>query len=225
MAKYNAWHDDYWLLLMQVYLKEPVGMKPLYNRDMVNLSLELHITPRVLRNRMQRIAGLETPRIERIWSAYKDAPKRLERAVRLLRSMKGFGAADEFYEGVEVQETFETEFRPIAPTASGTKPSAPEQRLTPAMLVMVLHLYFQLTPATMVAKTPEVQQMARMLQIKSSDVVEVLTVYQCCDPYLHRANVVFSPLLGPCQQVWQRFADNAKQLADYVEELQVYFKS
>ena len=43
MAKKAVWHDDYWLLLMQAYLQRPVGVKPLYSRKMVELSLELHI--------------------------------------------------------------------------------------------------------------------------------------------------------------------------------------
>ena len=41
----SQWQDDYWLLLMQLYLKKPVGMKPKYCRSLVELSLELHIAP------------------------------------------------------------------------------------------------------------------------------------------------------------------------------------
>ena len=88
MAKNTVWHDDYWLLLMQIFLQKPVGMKPLYSRAMVDLSLELHIAPQVLHSKMQQIARLETPRIERIWQAYSQNPRRLARAVRLLREMK-----------------------------------------------------------------------------------------------------------------------------------------
>ena len=60
MAKNTVWHDDYWLLLMQIFLQKPVGMKPLYSRAMVDLSLELHIAPQVLHSKMQQIARLET---------------------------------------------------------------------------------------------------------------------------------------------------------------------
>ena len=224
MAKKNVWHDDYWLLLMQAYLKRPTGVKPLYSRTMVDLGMELHIAPQELRERMQQIAQLQTPRIRRIWQTYSNSPERLKRAVRLLRSMKGFGAANEFFEGVEIQETFEKDFRPVVQPASGNNPATLEERLTPAMLAMVLNLYFQLTPSTMVSATPEVQQLARLLKLKSGDVVDLLTIYQCCDPYLHRTDVVFSPLLVPCQQVWQRFADDPVQLANYAEELRAYFK-
>ena len=52
MAKNTVWHDDYWLLLMQIFLQKPVGMKPLYSRAMVDLSLELHIAPQVLHSKM-----------------------------------------------------------------------------------------------------------------------------------------------------------------------------
>ena len=61
MAKNALWQDDYWLLLMQIYLQKPVGIKPLYARVMVNLSLELHIHPKVLQNKMAEIARLDTP--------------------------------------------------------------------------------------------------------------------------------------------------------------------
>ena len=54
MAKNTAWHDDDWLLLMQKYLQKPVGVKPLYSRPMVELSMELHIAPQVLQSKMQQ---------------------------------------------------------------------------------------------------------------------------------------------------------------------------
>lgn len=215
MARKAIWHDDYWLLLMQLYLRKPVGVKPLYSREMVNLSMELHIAPQALQNRMQQIARLDTPRIERIWQTYSNNPRRLARAVRLLREMKGFGAAGEFYEGVEVQETFERDFRPLAD----------DERFTPAMLILILDLYFQLTPSTMVSATPEVGALARLLGLKAVDVVQVLDVYQICDPYLERNEVTLSPLLLPCQQIWQRMSDKEpQQLNELANELKAYFK-
>ena len=215
MAKNTVWHDDYWLLLMQIYLRRPVGVKPLYSREMVDLSLELHITPQALQSRMQQIARLDTPRIERIWQTYSNNPRRLARAVRLLREMKGFGAADEFYQGVEVQETFERDFRPLAE----------DEQLTPAMLILILDLYFQLTPQTMTKETPEVGELARLLDLKQGVVVQVLEVYQICDPYLERNEVTFSPLLLPCQQMWQRMSDKEpQQLHELAEQLKAYFK-
>jgi hypothetical protein len=215
MAKKAVWHDDYWLLLMQAYLQRPVGVKPLYSRKMVELSLELHIAPEALQTRMQQIATLKTPRIERIWNTYSTNPKRLARAVRLYRSMKGFGAASEFYDGVEVQETFERDFRPLAE----------DERFTPVILILILNLYFQLTPQTMVTQTPEVGQLARKVQLKAQDIVEVLDVYQICDPYLERSEVTFSPLLLPCQQMWQRMSDKEPQdLHALAEQLLEYFK-
>ena len=216
MAKNTVWHDDYWLLLMQIFLQKPVGMKPLYSRAMVDLSLELHIAPQVLHSKMQQIARLETPRIERIWQAYSQNPRRLARAVRLLREMKGFGAADNFYQGVEVQETFEKDFRPLAEVP----------QFKPVMLVLILDLYFRLTTITMVAETPEVQELARLIKAKPSDIVLVLDIFQNCDPYLNRDELIISDLLLPCQQVWHRYGNIAtEQLAAHAEELKAYFAS
>jgi hypothetical protein len=216
MAKKAIWQDDYWLLLLQIYLRKPVGLKPLYSRDMVDLSMELHIPPRFLFSRMCQIANLDTPRLERIWQQYAKSPQRLARAVRLLREMNGFGAASEFYEGVEVEETFERDFRPLSE----------DERLTPAMLIMILDLYFRLTPITMVPQTPEVAELAQLLKLSPQLVADVLDVFQHCDPYLNRKDVTFSPLLLPCTQLWQRFGNaDTRQLASFAEQLSEYFKN
>ena len=215
MAKNQLWHDDYWLLLMQLYLHKPVGVKPMYSRPMEELSIELHIAPQQLFARMCEIANLETPRIERIWQEYSRNPKRLSRAVQLLRNMMGFNSSGGFYDGVEVEETFERDFRPLAE----------EERLTPIMLIVILDQYFRLTPITMVEETPEVQQLARLLRIPVSLVTDVMYVYQHCDPYLNRRDVIISPLLSPCQQIWQRYGNiDTRQLASYANQLKDYFK-
>ena len=226
MAKKSVWKDDYWLLLLQLFLKCPVGIKPLYCRAMVDLALELHIPPQALYKRMEQIAQMQTPRLERIWQTYGKNPQRLARAVRLLRSMNGFGQADEFYDGVEVQETFEKDFRPVAFAETPPSPiphsSSP---ITPAMLIIMLDLYFQLTPSTMVVETPEVQQTGRLLKLNAEQVVQVLETYQHCDPYLGSRDFILTPLLLPCQQVWQRFGNgDPQQLAAFAQELKEYFK-
>jgi hypothetical protein len=214
MAKTNPWQDEYWLPALQLYLRKPVGVKPLYQRDAVQLCIELHVAPKALHERLEQIALLSTPRLERIWQTYSENPRRLARAVRLWREMKGFGAADEFYEGVEVQETFEKDFRPLDE----------DGRFTPAALILVLDLYFQLVPQTMVAQTPEVAELARLIGATASQVEELLHLYQLCDPYLNRNEVTFSNLLLPCQQVWQRFQHtDPNELSAFAKELKEYF--
>ncbi len=216
MAKNQNWQDDYWLLLMQLYLRKPVGVKPMYSRDMVDLSLELHIAPQALFARMCEIANLETPRVERIWQEYARNPKRLSRAVSLLRSMMGFNSNGNFYEGVELEETFERDFRPLKA----------DPRLKPIDLILILDLYFRLTPATMVKETPEVQELARLIRQPEALVLEVMDVYQHCDPYLNRHDVTFSPLMLSCQQMWQRYGNSdIRKLASYAEQLKDYYRN
>ena len=215
MAKNAKWSDDYWLLLMQRYLQKPVGIKPMYSRKMVNLSLELHIAPNILFARMCQIANLETPRIEHIWETYGNNPRKLSRAVKLWREMRGYGTANAFFEGVEVNETFERDFRPIAGKGS----------MTPVMLILILDLYFRLTPATMVIETPEIQELARLIKVTPLEVVDAMDVFQHCDPYLNRKDVTFSPLLLPCTEIWRRFGNaNTEELASYADQLKEYFK-
>ena len=216
MAKDQKWQDDYWLLLMQQYLKKPVGMKPMYSKAMVNLSMELHVAPQILFNKMCEIANLQTPRIERIWQEYGKNPRRLSRAVSLLRQMKGFGNDNEFYQGVDIQETFERDFRPINDATS----------ITPVMLILILDLYFRLTPITMVPETPEIQELGRLIKIPAREVADIMDIYQHCDPYLNRKEVVFSPLFPACQEIWQRYGNmDTEQLASHAQQLKAYFKS
>lgn len=212
--KVRNWQDDYWLLLMQLYLRKPVGVKPVYSRPLVELSLELHIAPEQLHALMSQIARLDTPRIERIWEEYSRNPKRLTRAVRLLRSMMGFNSSGDFYDGVEMEETFERHFRPLEG----------DDRIKPFMLVLVLNLYFQLTPLTMVAETPEVQELARLMKVPASLITEVLVTFQHCDPYLNRKDKVDSALASACQHIWNQYANmDTNQLSAYAEELKAYF--
>ena len=216
MGKNATWQDDDWLLLMQIYLRKPIGLKPQYSREMVELSLELHIPPQVLFAKMCEIANLQTPRIERIWQEYGKNPRRLSRAVSLLRKMKGFGNDDEFYEGVDIQETFERDFRPVSEDTS----------ITPMMLILVLDLYFRLTPITMVPETPEIQELGRLMKIPAREVADIMDIYQHCDPYLNRKEVVFSPLFPACQDIWQRYGNmDTEQLASYAQQLKAYFRS
>ncbi len=215
MAKKRIWQDDYWLLLMQLYLKKPIGVKPVYSKRMVELSMELHIAPQFLFNKMCEIANLETPRIERIWQEYGNNPRRLSRAVSLLRQMKGFGNNDEFYEGVDVQETFERDFRPVSD----------DSPITPIMLILILDLYFRLTPITMVAETPEIQELGRLIKLPVREIVDIMDIYQHCDPYLNRKEVLFSPLFPACQDIWQRYGNcETEFLASYARQLKEYFK-
>ena len=215
MAKNLKWQDEYWLLLMQIYLQKPAGIKPMYSKEMVDLSMELHIAPNVLFNKMCQIANLETPRIEYFWELYGNNPKKLKRAVNMLREMWGFNNALAFYEGVETQESFEKDFKPISA----------DSVLTPVMLTLILDLYFRLTPITMVEETPEVQEIAKMMKIKPQEVVEALEAFQHCDPYLNRKDVVMDDLALACQQVWRRYGNaNPEDLASYAEQLKDYFK-
>ncbi len=215
MAKNQLWQDDYWLLLMQQYLKKPVGMKPVYCRSMVDLSLELHIPPQELHQKMGEIARLRIPRIERIWQDYSQNPRRLSRAVQLLRNMNGFNSGGDFFEGVEVQETFELDFRPLRE----------DERVTPIMLILILDLYFRLTPITMTQETPEVQELASLIRIPTPLVVQILEIFQLCDPYLKRRDTTSLPLLQPCKQIWQRYGNGDVQaLADYAEQLKAYYQ-
>lgn len=215
MTTHPLWRDEYWLLLLKLYLKSPTGLKPLYSRDLVDLSLELHIPPTTLYNQMFKLRDRESPVLNLLWEAYGNNPRKLNRDVKKLRAMKGFGHPADFYDGVEVKESFETDFQPL--------PSNPE--LKPVTLVMVLDLYFRLTPITMVPETPEVKELARLVDVSAETVTEVMDVFQFCDPYLNRDDLMISPLLPYCQDIWNRYGnDNPEKLSALAAQLREFFK-
>lgn len=215
MSRHALWQDEYWLLLMQLYLKKPEGVKPLYSKAMVRLALELHIPPQFLYEQMFKLRQLDTPRMEKLWERYGQNPKRLAKGVRMLRQMKGFNSADAFYEGVETIESWELDFKPISE----------DENIKPVMLIMILDLYFRLTPNTMVAETPEIQELGRLIKMKSVDIVKIMDIFQICDPYLNRSEIILTPLMAPCQQIWQRFGnDSPEKLAALAAQLKEYFK-
>ena len=93
------------------------------------------------------------------------------------------------------------------------------------MLVMILDLYFCLTPATMVKETPEVCDLASLMKIPTTLIVEVLQIFQHLDPYLRRKGEPVNALLSPCRQIWERYANmETTQLAEYAQQLSEYFK-
>ena len=223
MATHPLWTDEYWLLLMQLYLRKPEGVKPVYNRQMVELALELHIPPQSLNQQMFRLRTIDTPRIQRLWDTYGQNPKKLARGVKLLRQKVGYGNASLFYDGVDVNETWEKDFKPIE-LSGGAKSQGNLAGLMPVTLILILDLYFRLTPITMVVGTPEITELARLTKTSAKLVVEVMEIYQFCDPYLNRNDFMTSPLLNPCQQVWQRFGnDNPQKLAAFAAQLKDYF--
>ena len=217
MAKKSNWNDDYWLLVVQLYLRKPVGVKPLYSKVVIDLCSEIHVSPSVVRAKMKAVEKLQTPRVERLWRTYSGSPAKLRRAVELLRQMTGFGNAGEFFDGVAVnEESFERDFRPIDS----------DSELTPVMLILILNLYFSLSVLTMVAETPEVVELSRLMHVSAKKTAEVLNAFTYCDPYLNRQDSTPSPLLNACREIWSKYGDwSIEQLAEYAEQLKEYFKS
>ncbi|MBR5351978.1 MAG: hypothetical protein IK124_12220 [Prevotella sp.] len=213
MARNTFWSDEYWLFLIRLYLRKPEGVKPMYSKEMVKLALELHIPPQFLYEQMFRLRQLETPRLERLWATYSKNPNKLARGIKKLRQIKGW--QNELFDGVEIVESWELDFKPLPANAM----------LMPISLIIILDQYFRLTPITMVTDTPEIQELAKLLKIKADMVVEIMELYQICDPYLNKDMMMINDLLNPCQQIWKRYGnDNPQKLAAYAAQLKEYFK-
>lgn len=214
MANNSLWQEDYWVLLMQLYMRRPMGLKPLYSRQMVELCMELHLTPQFVYEKMFELRNAPSARLKRLWERYGEKPGKLKRDAARVRSMAGFSKESTFYEGVSIIETFETDFRPIPKCGN----------LMPVMLILILDLYFRLVPATMNGDTPEIQELARTMKTTTADIVRVMDVYQILDPYLKRDELMITPLLKPCQQVWRRFGNgDIGELAAQAAQMKQYF--
>lgn len=223
MAKHPLWHEEYWLFLIALYQKRPQGVKPLYSRGLVDLALELHIEPEFLYQQMFKLRNIESASLRQYWNLYADSPAKLNRELRRLRRMAGFGKSTEFYEGVQVNESWEKDYKPIA-TSGADDHASVLALLTPMKLIMILDLYFRLTPITMVAETPEVVALAKLIGVSPRQVVEVMEVFRCCDPYLSHGEMLISPLLTPCMQIWKRYGNEQPQkLAATALQLREYF--
>lgn len=217
-----TWTDELWPLVVQLYQKKPEGIKPMYSRDTVRLALELHIPPQVIYQKMFSLRQQLPPSLERFMATVGRNPKRLSLTCKKLRALNGMGNAGEFYDDVKVNETFELDFRPVnAPTAQLTG----RPLITPVMLVMILDLYFQLIPTTMVAETPDVKELAKLLDIRAEDVAYVLGIYLHCDPFVQTPEDCDDPLLEPCRKIWEKYAyGDPTVLSNMARQLECYWK-
>lgn len=211
----TSWQDEWWPFVLLLYMRKPAGVKRVYSRAVVDLALELHVRPQVVIGKMLELRNAATPSLSRLKERYEGKERRLRALVEKLRQMRGFSSHGAFFDGVPLMETWEQDFREL-PGCGG---------LAPVALVLVLDLYFRLTPSTMRAETPEVRELARLIGQPAERVAEVMGVYQILDPYLSRGEFMVTPLLKPCQQVWQRYGNgDIEQLAALAAQLRAYYE-
>lgn len=215
------WTDELWPLVIQLYMKKPVGIKPMYSRDTVDLALEIHIPPQEIYQRMFQLRQPATTSLQMLVEKLTSNTRKLKQTCTQLRSLRGMGNASEFYDGVQTNETFELDFRPVnARSAQMTG----RPLYTPVMLIMILDLYFRLIPTTMVKETPDVEETAHLLDITPEDVVDVLEIFQYCDPFVKHGESLMDPMLPPCNTIWQRYAsDDLTVLSNLAHQLRAYF--
>ena len=94
----------------------------------------------------------------------------------------------------------------------------------PMMLIIILDLYFRLTPATMVRNTPEIAELAKLMGMKADTVVEVMETFQTLDPYLNRKDAEPSQFAEECRKIWKRYGNgNPEELSSLAAQLKAYF--
>lgn len=225
MANHVSWNDDYWLPLMQLYLKKPEGVKPMYSRALVDLSLHLHITPKYLYNKMFQLRQLNTPMMRQLWDTYATNPTKLARTVKLLKKMHGFGNAGVFYDGVKTNTTWEKDFYPIDGWERLSEQDKKGSKvLKPISLILILDLYFRLTPNTIMPSTPEIIHLGRLIKVQPVLIVTVMHIFLGLDPYISQPRDTSHPLFSPCLEIWNRYGyQEPEQLAALAAQLKEYF--
>lgn len=214
MTNHPLWSDEMWPLVLQLYQRKPAGVKPMYSRDTVSLAIELHIPPQDIYNKMFQLRQCPTASLRRMMDTLGKSPTKLKRACDSLRQMRGCGTGGGFFEGIEINETFERDFKPVGTFT----------QVTPSMLIMILDLYFRLIPATMVRETPDVQELAHLIGLSTSDVVDILEIYQYCDPFIKHDDSLFDPMLPHCYAIWKRFDnDDPSLLSNTANQLKAYW--
>jgi len=158
----------------------------------------------------------ESASLQQLWKRFATHQKQLSHEVQTMREMRGFNHPEQFYEGVSKAETWQTDFRPLEVDST----------LTPLHLIIILDLYFRLTPITMVSDTPEIKELASLLALKPEKVADVMCVFQLCDPYLSRLAFEVSDLFSACHDVWQRYGNlGPNVLAREAALMKEYFKT
>ena len=67
-------------------------------------------------------------------------------------------------------------------------------------------------------------QLSRQLQLKPCVIVEVLRLFQSCDPWLHRQSPAATPLATACRQVWQDHGNgNPEHLSALAAQLMAFW--
>lgn len=208
------WNDEYWPLLIWLYKRKPEGVKAVYSRGLIDIALFLHIHPSELHKKMMELRRLDTAFLKQLWEDYK-SQRKLNKDVKTLLNKEGYGTAGKIYEEIQTKESWELNFRPLEV----------RNDLMPVQLIIILDQYFRLTPTTMVTQTEEIQELSRILKISPSLITQIMEIYQFCDPYLNRDDIMIDPLLFPCQDVWKQYGnEDTEKLATFASQLKEYFR-
>ena len=92
MTTHPLWNDDYWLFVLQLYLKRPTGVKPVYAHEAVGLAMELHLPPQFIHQQLQEMCRRDRLVLQHLCDTSPTARKRHRKATKDegIRTRKGF---------------------------------------------------------------------------------------------------------------------------------------
>jgi hypothetical protein len=208
------WNDEYWPLLVWLYKRKPEGVKAVYSHELTDIAMHLHIHPSELHRKMMELRNPKTPYLKHVLEEYQ-SQRKLNKAVKTLMEKEGYGTSGRYYDEVDTNESWELDFRPLEA----------RNDIMPVQLIIILDQYFRLTPTTMVTQTEEIQDLAKLMKMPAALIVQIMEIYQFCDPYLNRSDMMIDPLLFPCQEIWNRYGnEDTVKLEALAAQLKEYFR-
>lgn len=94
----------------------------------------------------------------------------------------------------------------------------------PISLILILDLYFRLTPNTMAPSTPEIIHLGKLIKVQPALIVTVMRLFLGLDPYISQPRDTSHPLFPACHEIWNRYGNQEPEvLAALAAQLKEYF--
>lgn len=191
------WTKEESILVLDLYFKNPVGMKKKNSSQILDLAKTIGRTPTAVYRRMYDFLrwyptipllfcddiGDEDDPFRSFWNEYFMDRKKLHKDA----------------------EAFLSDIR---------------------VYTLTLHLYFHLIPDTMAPKVPEVVSLAKLAKRPPAFIVEILHNYLSCDPFMHgKVPQASTTLQKLCRLIWERYEKNAGKLTMAAEYITDYYRN
>lgn len=191
------WSKEESILVLDLYFRNPVGMKKKDSFQIIDLAKTIGRTPSAVYRRMYDFLRWypaipllfydeledENDPFQPFWNEYFQDTKKLHKDA----------------------EAFLSDIR---------------------VYTLTLYQYFHLIPDTMAPKVPEVVALAKLVKRPASFIVEILHNYLSCDPFMcGRVPQASTTLQKNCRLIWERYEKKPSKLTAAAEYITAYYEA